>query len=71
MILIYLIVILLQDWQAALQMTGITLDLLTVIEVHLFIKADIRGGGFYFYFFYLVICPTSYERAQNTRLHRC
>ena len=25
---------------------------------------------FFFFFFYLFRCPTSYERAQNTRLHR-
>ena len=25
---------------------------------------------FFFSFFYLFRCPTSYERAQNTRLHR-
>ena len=28
------------------------------------------GAGFFRFFFYLVTCPTSYERAQNTRLHR-
>ena len=25
---------------------------------------------FFLFFFYLFRCPTSYERAQNTRLHR-
>ena len=32
------------SWQAALKMTGVTLDLLTDIDMHLFIEAGIRGG---------------------------
>ena len=32
------------SWQAALKMTGVTLELLTDIDQHLFIEAGIRGG---------------------------
>ena len=32
------------SWQAALKMTGVTLDLLIYIDQHLFIEASIPGG---------------------------
>ena len=34
--------------------------------------SDLRVGSFFLIFFlsYLIRCPTSYERAHNTRLHR-
>ena len=32
------------SWQAALKMTDVKLELLTDIDLHLFIEAGIRGG---------------------------
>ena len=44
-------------------------DILFLTETQVQASDDTTNIFFHF-FFYLVRCPTSYERAQNTRLHR-
>ena len=53
--------------------TSALMNVLTLFHVFLFVKSIMfHISSFFFLFFFSICfrCPISYERAQNTRLHR-